>query len=123
MWEDALYGNLSSTNFPHPGSEGKNRPERLVPLVPKAESEAADKQRAQELAAIDREIKEANEAKAAIATKPARAKISWLLALSALSMFPATAERIMVMPKITSSATAPRSQKSKWRQEAITNCR
>ncbi len=66
----AIYGILSSTTFPHPGGEGKSRPERLVPLVPKAEVEADDKQRAQELAPIDLELKAATDAKAAIAKEP-----------------------------------------------------
>ncbi len=33
----ALYGVFSSTIFPHPGSEGKNRPEHLVPLATAAD--------------------------------------------------------------------------------------
>ncbi|MEO6739185.1 MAG: DUF1549 and DUF1553 domain-containing protein, partial [Chthoniobacteraceae bacterium] len=67
----ALYGILSSTTFPHPGAEGKNRPENLVPLVPKAEVEAANKARAAELAALDAEAKTADETKAAAQKEPA----------------------------------------------------
>jgi len=66
----AIYGILSSTTFPHPGGEGKSRPERFVPLALKPEVEAADKQRAEELAVIDAELKAANQAKAAIAKEP-----------------------------------------------------
>ncbi|HEV7406288.1 MAG TPA: PSD1 and planctomycete cytochrome C domain-containing protein [Chthoniobacteraceae bacterium] len=66
----ALYGILSSTVLPHPGGEGKSKPERLVPLVSKAEAEADDKARATALAAIEPEFKTATEAKAAIAKEP-----------------------------------------------------
>jgi len=67
----ALYGILGSTTFPHPGAEGKNRPENLVPLAPKAEVEAAEKSRAAELAALDAEAKAADAAKAAAQKEPA----------------------------------------------------
>ena len=66
----ALYGILSSTVFPHPGGEGKSKPERLVPLLPKAEVEAADKARAAALALIEPEFKAATELKAAIVKEP-----------------------------------------------------
>ncbi len=66
----ALYGILSSTTFPHPGSEGKNRPANLVPLVPKAEVEQLEKSRAEQLAALDAEVKAADEAKAAAEKEP-----------------------------------------------------
>ncbi|MEO6785458.1 MAG: DUF1549 domain-containing protein, partial [Chthoniobacteraceae bacterium] len=66
----ALYGILSSTTFPHPGAEGKNRPENLVPLATKAEVEAATKARTAELAALDAEAKTADDAKAAAQKEP-----------------------------------------------------
>ncbi len=67
----ALYGILGSTTFPHPGGEGKSRPEDLVPLAPKAEVEAANKASAGQLAALDAEAKAAGEAKAAAQKEPA----------------------------------------------------
>ena len=66
----ALYGIFSSTTFPHPGSEGKNRPLNLVPLVPKAEAEQLSKSREEQLAAIEVEKKAADEAKAAAEKEP-----------------------------------------------------
>ena len=66
----ALYGIFSSTTFPHPGSEGKNRPANLVPLLPKAEIEQLEKARAEQLAAIEVEKKAADEAKAAAEKEP-----------------------------------------------------
>ena len=66
----ALYGILSSTTFPHPGSEGKNRPANLVPLLPKAEIEQLEKSRAEQLAAIEVEKKTADEAKVAAEKEP-----------------------------------------------------
>ena len=53
----ALYGIFSSTTFPHPGSEGMNRPKDLVALGPKAEVEAATKTWKEQLAALDAEVK------------------------------------------------------------------
>ncbi|NDD37669.1 MAG: DUF1553 domain-containing protein [Verrucomicrobia bacterium] len=53
----ALYGIFSSTTFPHPGSEGMNRPKDLVVLGPKAEVEAATKAWKEQLAALDAEVK------------------------------------------------------------------
>ncbi len=61
----ALYGIFSSTTFPHPGSEGMNRPANLVPLAPKAEVEAETKAWKAQLAALDAAIKQAEQAKAA----------------------------------------------------------
>lgn len=66
----ALYGIFSSTVFPHPGSEGKSRPANLIPLVAKSDADAADKARAEELAAIEEEKKAADEAKAAAEKEP-----------------------------------------------------
>ncbi len=60
----ALYGIFSSTTFPHPGSEGMNRPKDLVPLVPKAELEAVTKTWKDQLAALDAEVKKAEADKA-----------------------------------------------------------
>ncbi len=61
----ALYGIFSSTTYPHPGSEGMNRPKDLIPLTPKAELEAATKKWKDQIAALDAEIKQAEQAKAA----------------------------------------------------------
>ncbi|MEQ2007632.1 MAG: PSD1 and planctomycete cytochrome C domain-containing protein, partial [Limisphaerales bacterium] len=61
----ALYGIFSSTTFPHPGSEGMNRPKDLVPLLGKAELETATKTWKGQLAALDAEVKKAEAAKAA----------------------------------------------------------
>ena len=61
----ALYGIFSSTTFPHPGSEGMNRPKDLVALTPKSEVEAATKAWKEQLAALDAEVKKAEAAKAA----------------------------------------------------------
>ncbi len=61
----ALYGIFSSTTYPHPGSEGMNRPKDLVPLTPKAELEAATKVWKEQLAALDADVKKAEAAKAA----------------------------------------------------------
>ena len=61
----ALYGIFSSTTFPHPGSEGMNRPANLVALGPKAEVEAATKAWKEQLAALDAEVKKLEADKAA----------------------------------------------------------
>ena len=53
----AIYGILSSAIFPHPGSEGMNRPKDLVPLLPKPELETANKVWKEKLAALDVEVK------------------------------------------------------------------
>ena len=66
----ALYGILSSTTFPHPGSEGKSRPANLVPLVPKAEAAQLAKSRSEQLSAIEVEKKAADAAKAAAEKEP-----------------------------------------------------
>jgi hypothetical protein len=60
----ALYGIFSSTTYPHPGSEGMNRPANLIPLTPKAELEAATKAWKEQLAALDAGVKKAEAAKA-----------------------------------------------------------
>ncbi len=65
----ALYGILSSTTFPHPGAEGRSRPEHLIPLAPKADAARLDGLRKDDLAALDAEIKMADDAKSA-AEKP-----------------------------------------------------
>ena len=64
----ALYGVLSSSIFPHPGSEGKSRPENLAALLPKPELEAARRTWEEKLAALDAEAK-AREADKATAEK------------------------------------------------------
>ena len=66
----ALYGVFSSTVFPHPGSEGKNRPEHLVPLLPKPELEAAKKLWQDKLAALDAEAKTDDAEKVAAEKQP-----------------------------------------------------
>jgi len=60
-----LYGVFSSTTFPHPGSEGKNRPENLTPLLSPEEFESAKRTWQEKLAAFDAEAKVHDEAKAA----------------------------------------------------------
>jgi len=66
----ALYGIFSSTTFPHPGSEGMNRPANLVALAPKSEVDAATKAWKEQLAALDAEVKKAEVAKAAVDKLP-----------------------------------------------------
>jgi hypothetical protein len=66
----ALYGIFSSTTFPHPGSEGMNRPANLVALAPKPEVEAATKAWKEQLAALDADVKKAEAAKAAADNLP-----------------------------------------------------
>jgi hypothetical protein len=61
----ALYGIFSSTTFPHPGSEGKNRPANLVPLVPPEDAKRLEQIRKDELAAVEEEIKVAAKNKTA----------------------------------------------------------
>lgn len=61
----ALYGVFSSTTFPHPGSEGKNRPENLRPLLPPAEFVAVKKLLQEKLDALDAEAKQHEEARVA----------------------------------------------------------
>jgi len=69
----ALYGIFSSTTFPHPGSEGMNRPANLVALGAKAEVEAATKVWKEQLAALDADVKKAESAKAEAEKLPADA--------------------------------------------------
>jgi hypothetical protein len=66
----ALYGIFSSTIFPHPGSEGKNRPANLVPLASAQDIETLTKTRNEQLAALEVEKKAADEAKAAAEKAP-----------------------------------------------------
>ena len=66
----ALYGVFSSTTFPHPGSEGKNRPEKLVPLLPPAEFEAAKKPWKEKLDALDAAAKAADALKETAQKEP-----------------------------------------------------
>ncbi|NBV21481.1 MAG: DUF1553 domain-containing protein [Proteobacteria bacterium] len=61
----ALYGIFSSTTYPHPGSEGMNRPKDLIPLLPKAELEVASKAWKEQLAALEAEAKQLETDKAA----------------------------------------------------------
>ena len=65
-----LYGVFSSSIFPHPGSEGKNRPENLVPLLPRAEVEAAKKAWQEKLAALAAEEKARAAEKSAAEKEP-----------------------------------------------------
>ncbi len=67
----ALYGIFSSTTFPHPGSEGMNRPANLVALGAKAEVEAATKTWKEQLATLDADVKKAEAAKAEADKLPA----------------------------------------------------
>ncbi len=66
----ALYGVFSSTTFPHPGSEAKNRPENLTPLLPPAELETEKKVWKEKLAAFEAEAKKHDEVKAAAEKEP-----------------------------------------------------
>jgi hypothetical protein len=66
----ALYGIFGSTTFPHPGSEGKNRPANLIPLLPPEEAKRLEQARKDELAAIDAEIKAAASSKTAAEAEP-----------------------------------------------------
>ena len=66
----ALYGILDSTTFPHPGGEGKSKPERFVPVVPPAEVDAAVNARAEALSALEDEIALNKAAKAIILQEP-----------------------------------------------------
>ena len=66
----ALYGVFSSTTFPHPGSEGKTRPENLRPLLPPAEIAALKKSLQENLAALDAEAKQHEEARVAAEKEP-----------------------------------------------------
>src|SRR4030095_1691373 len=65
-----LYGVFSSTTFPHPGSEGKTRPENLTPLIAPSDFEAAKKGWDEKLAALDAAQKTHEEAKAALEKEP-----------------------------------------------------
>jgi hypothetical protein len=67
----ALYGIFGSTTFPHPGSEGMNRPKDLVTLGSKSEVEAATKAWKEQLAALDADVKKAEAAKAVADKLPA----------------------------------------------------
>ena len=58
----ALYGVFSSTTFPHPGSEGKNRPENLVPLLAPPELDVLRKPWQEKLDALDTAAKAADAA-------------------------------------------------------------
>ncbi|PHX95703.1 MAG: hypothetical protein CK546_01200 [Pedosphaera sp.] len=66
----ALYGIFSSTTFPHPGSEGMNRPKNLVPLLGKTELEAVTKTWKDQLAVFDADIKKQELDKAAADKEP-----------------------------------------------------
>ncbi|PAW91492.1 MAG: hypothetical protein B9S33_00955 [Pedosphaera sp. Tous-C6FEB] len=67
----ALYGIFNSTTFPHPGSEGMNRPKDFVTLGSKAEVEAATKAWKDQLAALEADAKKAEAAKAEADKLPA----------------------------------------------------
>ncbi len=66
----ALYGIFCSTTFPHPGGEGLNRPADLVPIVAKAEVEAATKPWSEQIAALAAEVKQFEATKAELAKEP-----------------------------------------------------
>ena len=66
----ALYGVFSSSVFSFPGGEGRARPENLVPLLPKAELEAANKAWQQKIAALEAEAKTHDAAKVAAEKEP-----------------------------------------------------
>ncbi len=67
----ALYGIFNSSRYPHPGSEGMNRPKDLVPLVGKNEAEAIQKAHGEKTAALEAEIKKLEAAKSAADKEPA----------------------------------------------------
>ncbi|WP_193378448.1 DUF1549 domain-containing protein, partial [Singulisphaera acidiphila] len=62
----ALYGIFDSTRYAFPGSEEKNRPRDLVPMVPPAEAAARQKTYDETLARLIAEVKEVDARKAAI---------------------------------------------------------
>ncbi len=64
----ALYGIFASSRYAFPGSEEKNRPRDMVPLLPEAEAAPLEAARAARLAACDAEVKQA-EAELAAAEK------------------------------------------------------
>ena len=66
----ALYGVFSSTVFPHPGSEGKNRPENFTPLMAPAEYEPAKKAWQEKLAALETAAKQCDETREAAKKEP-----------------------------------------------------
>ncbi len=55
----ALYGIFASSRYSFPGSEEKNRPRDLVPLLPAAEAAPLEAARAGRLATCDAEVKQA----------------------------------------------------------------
>ncbi len=67
----ALYGIFDSSRYPHPGSEGMNRPKDLVPLITKAELEMLQKAQKEKTAVVEAEIKKLEQDKAAIDKEPA----------------------------------------------------
>jgi len=52
----ALYGIFDSTQYPHPGAEGRSYQTNFVPLIPLAEVEARLKPHREKIAALDAEI-------------------------------------------------------------------
>ncbi len=65
-----LYGVFSSSVFPHPGSEGRSRPENLVPLIPKAEVATTKKQWEEKIAALEAQAKAFDAEKATAEKEP-----------------------------------------------------
>ena len=66
----ALYGVFSSSTFPHPGGEGRSRPENLVPLIPKAELAATKMRWTEKIMALDRDARARDAEKIAAEKEP-----------------------------------------------------
>ena len=83
----ALYGILESTKFAFPGCEAKQQPRDLVSLLPPAEWAKTIEPYDRQLAAIDAELKQLDEAQAALtpAFKAAAAASTQLLASGAIN--------------------------------------
>ncbi len=66
----ALYGVFSSSTFPHPGGEGRARPENLVPLLAPPALAAVKTQWQEKIAALETEAKARDGEKAAAEKEP-----------------------------------------------------
>ena len=83
----ALYGILESTKFAFPGCEAKQQPRDLISLLPQADWEQTIEPYDRQLAAIDAELKQLNEAQAALTPtlQAAAAASTQLLASGAIN--------------------------------------
>lgn len=66
----ALYGIFHSTQFPHPGGEGANRPADLVPLVGKQQLESNNKTWHAAISVLDAEVKKLEAARMGLEKEP-----------------------------------------------------